>query len=88
MLLLSAAYGALYESGAFRIQSPGDLQRHCLFRLLECATVVDLADFQQVAGPSPQPRDSVSVTDFGADPRGIRDSADAPHSSAAWNRTL
>jgi Pectate lyase superfamily protein len=40
-------------------------------------TVVDLADFQNVAEPAPQPRGSVSVTDFGADPRGINDSADA-----------
>ena len=40
-------------------------------------TVIDLADFQQIAGPAPQPENSVSVTDFGADPSGIRDSADA-----------
>jgi hypothetical protein len=40
-------------------------------------TVIDLADFQQVSGPTGQPGHSVSVTAFGADPRGIRDSADA-----------
>ncbi len=40
-------------------------------------TVVDLADFQNVDGPAPRPRNSVSITDFGADPRGTRDSADA-----------
>ena len=40
-------------------------------------TVIDLVDFQQIAGPAPQPRDSVSVTQFGADPRGIHDSANA-----------
>jgi Pectate lyase superfamily protein len=40
-------------------------------------TVIDLGDFQNVAGPAPQPEESVSVTDFGADPQGIRDSADA-----------
>jgi hypothetical protein len=40
-------------------------------------TVIDLVDFQQVQGPLEQPDDSVSITDFGADPRGIRDSADA-----------
>ena len=40
-------------------------------------TVIDLVDFQEIAGPAPQPQDSVSVTDFGADPSGIRDSADA-----------
>ncbi len=40
-------------------------------------TVIDLVDFQQVDDPAPQPQASVSVTDFGADPSGIRDSADA-----------
>jgi hypothetical protein len=40
-------------------------------------TVIDLVDFQDVAHPAAQPEDSVSVTEFGADPRGIRDSADA-----------
>ncbi|HEX6479052.1 MAG TPA: glycosyl hydrolase family 28-related protein, partial [Ktedonobacteraceae bacterium] len=40
-------------------------------------TVIDLADFQQIADPAPQPKDSVSVTNFGADPSGIRDSANA-----------
>jgi hypothetical protein len=40
-------------------------------------TVIDLADFQNVDGPTPRPRNSVSVTDFGADPRGTRDSAAA-----------
>jgi Pectate lyase superfamily protein len=40
-------------------------------------TVVDLADFQNVAPPARQPDGSLSVTDFGADPTGKRDSADA-----------
>jgi hypothetical protein len=40
-------------------------------------TAIDLVDFQEIAGPAPQPEDSVSVTEFGADPRGVRDSADA-----------
>ena len=40
-------------------------------------TVIDLADFQNVAGPAPQPPNSVSVTEFGADRHGARDSADA-----------
>jgi hypothetical protein len=40
-------------------------------------TVIDLVDFQQIAGPAEQPEDSISVTEFGADPRGLRDSADA-----------
>jgi hypothetical protein len=41
------------------------------------ATIVDLVDFQHVDGPAAQPRSSISVTDFGADPRGVRDSANA-----------
>jgi hypothetical protein len=40
-------------------------------------TVIDLVDFQHVAGPAPQPEESVSVDQFGADPRGVRDSASA-----------
>jgi hypothetical protein len=41
-------------------------------------TAIDLVDFQEIAGPAPQPEESsVSVVDFGADPRGIRDSAAA-----------
>jgi Pectate lyase superfamily protein len=40
-------------------------------------TVIDLVDFQEVAGPALQPAHSFSVTDFGADPSGLRDSADA-----------
>jgi hypothetical protein len=40
-------------------------------------TVIDLADFQNVAPPARQPDGSVYVTDFGADPSGGRDSADA-----------
>jgi hypothetical protein len=40
-------------------------------------TVIDLVDFQAVADPAPQPAHSVSVTDFGADRRGLGDSANA-----------
>jgi hypothetical protein len=40
-------------------------------------TIIDLVDFQQVADPAPQPQNSVSVADFGADPSGVGDSADA-----------
>jgi hypothetical protein len=40
-------------------------------------TVIDLADFQEIASPTPQPKGSISVTTFGADPSGIRDSANA-----------
>src|SRR3989442_9414107 len=37
------------------------------------ATVIDLADFEQVARPLAQPAGSLAVTDFGADPSGARD---------------
>ncbi len=40
-------------------------------------TVIDLVDFQEIAAPAPQPHGSVSVTSFGADPSGRRDSASA-----------
>ncbi len=40
-------------------------------------TVIDLAEFQEIDAPTPQPRNSVSVTSFGADPTGVNDSADA-----------
>jgi Pectate lyase superfamily protein len=40
-------------------------------------TVIDLADFQDVAPPARRPDNSVSVADFGADPTGQRDSAEA-----------
>jgi hypothetical protein len=40
-------------------------------------TVIDLADFQQVEAPAKQPSNAVSVTDFGADPSGVSDSARA-----------
>jgi hypothetical protein len=58
--------------------APGDVVRLTVPAYSNAAwTVIDLADFQNVAGPAEQPRNSVSVTDFGADPRGIRDSAPA-----------
>jgi hypothetical protein len=40
-------------------------------------TAIDLVDFQEIAAPTPQPWNSLSVTSFGADPSGMRDSADA-----------
>jgi Pectate lyase superfamily protein len=40
-------------------------------------TVIDLADFQNVAPPAERPGKSVSVADYGADPTGKSDSADA-----------
>jgi hypothetical protein len=55
---------------------PGDVVRLTVPADTNAAsTVIDLADFQNVAGPAPRPRHSISVTDFGADPRGVRDSA-------------
>ncbi len=41
------------------------------------ATTIDLADFEQVAGPAPRPAGSVSVTDFGAAPGDGADDAAA-----------
>ena len=38
---------------------------------------IDVADFEQVAPPSPQPRGSLSVRSFGADPTGQQDSTTA-----------
>jgi hypothetical protein len=38
---------------------------------------IDVADFQQVAAPAPQPRGSLSVLSFGADPTGQADSTSA-----------
>jgi hypothetical protein len=49
-------------------------------------TVIDLADFQNVAPPVRRPDNSVSVTDFGADPTGVRDSADAFDRAVAAGR--
>jgi hypothetical protein len=40
-------------------------------------TVVDVADFQQIDNPQNKPQRSLSVTDFGADPTGNTDSANA-----------
>jgi hypothetical protein len=40
-------------------------------------TVIDLADFQRVDGPARRPRNSISVTDFGADASGVRDASHA-----------
>jgi hypothetical protein len=61
-----------------RTYRPGDVVRLTVPADSNAAwTVIDLADFQNVDGPSPQPRNSLSVTTFGADPRGIRDSSNA-----------
>jgi hypothetical protein len=38
---------------------------------------IDVADFEQVAPPAPQPRGSVSVLSYGADPTGQKDSTTA-----------
>lgn len=44
---------------------------------------IDLADFEEVAAPAPQPAGSVSVTDFGADPTAAKDSTTAFTSAIA-----
>jgi hypothetical protein len=51
-------------------------------------TVVDLADFELVAPPLPQPAGSVSVVEFGADPSGIRDSTAAFRSAIASGKSV
>jgi hypothetical protein len=38
---------------------------------------INVADFQEVAPPAPQPRDSISVLSYGADPTGLTDSTTA-----------
>jgi Pectate lyase superfamily protein len=49
-------------------------------------TAIDLADFQNVGPPARRPPNAVSVTDFGADPTGARDSADAFDRAVAAGR--
>ena len=62
--------GRTYQPGAVvRLAVPADTNA--------AWTIIDLADFQNVAAPAPQPANSVSVVDFGADRHGLRDSADA-----------
>jgi hypothetical protein len=62
--------GRTYEAGAVvRLTVPADSNAPW--------TIIDLADFQNVAGPAEEPDNSVSVAEFGADRTGIRDSADA-----------
>jgi hypothetical protein len=51
-------------------------------------TVIDLADFQNVAGPAGRPRNTISVGDFGADGSGVRDSARAFELAIAVARAL
>jgi Alpha-1,3-glucanase catalytic domain D1/Alpha-1,3-glucanase catalytic domain D2 len=62
--------GHTYKAGAVvRVTMPSDSNA--------AWTVIDLADFQDVAPPAHRPDNSVSVTEFGADPTGQVDSADA-----------
>ncbi len=49
-------------------------------------TVIDLLDSQLVAGPLHPPHAAVNVVDFGADPSGRRDSADAFDRAIAFAR--
>jgi hypothetical protein len=50
--------------------------------------VIDVADFEQVAGPRQRPHRALSVTWFGADPTGRRDSAAAFDEAVATARRL
>jgi hypothetical protein len=47
-------------------------------------TVVDLLDSEAVPDAAPAPQHSVSVLRFGADPTGVRDSADAFDAAITW----
>jgi Pectate lyase superfamily protein len=65
------------------------LPRGTKVRLVATApTVLDLADFEQVAPPQAQPAGSVAVTDFGADPTGWRDSTAAFQSAIGSGRSF
>ena len=48
---------------------------------------VDLADFEQVAAPLPRPAGSLSVVDYGADPTGATESANAFDAAIAAGRS-
>ncbi|MEV7225524.1 glycosyl hydrolase family 28-related protein [Polymorphospora sp. NPDC051019] len=48
--------------------------------------VIDLVDFEMVAKPKKMPRGALSVIDFGADPTGVRESADAFDAAVAAGR--
>ena len=48
--------------------------------------VIDLADFELVAPEKPRPANSLSVTDFGADPSGAKDSLGAFRAAVAAGR--
>jgi hypothetical protein len=45
--------------------------------------IIDLADFEEVAAPLPQPTGSLAITDFGADPTGVQDSTEAMNKAVA-----
>ncbi|HEX3515378.1 MAG TPA: glycosyl hydrolase family 28-related protein, partial [Trebonia sp.] len=53
---------------------------------------IDVADFEQVAPPAPQPRGSLSVLSYGADPTGQKDSTtaiqDAINAGSAAGKTV
>ncbi len=53
---------------------------------------IDVADFEQVAPPAPQPRGSISVLSYGADPTGATDSTtaiqDAINAGSAAGKTV
>ena len=52
---------------------------HIRFEIVNPAVpvTIDVADFEQVAPPAPQPRGSISVLSYGADPTGQKDSTTA-----------
>src|SRR5229473_2806949 len=80
---ITKPFRPMHFYGELRLQLHNTYQAGDVVRLTMPAdsnaawTVIDLVDFQAVDDPTPQPTNSVSVTDFGADPSGIGDSAAA-----------
>ena len=66
-------FGSAYPAGTkFRLQVDASTP-----------VTVDFADFENVAGPLPQPTGSVSITSKGADPTGVQDSTSAMNQAIA-----
>ena len=68
-----------------RTAQPGSIVRLTVPTTSPAAwTVVDLLDSEAVPDAAPAPQQSVSVLRFGADPTGVRDSADAFDAAITW----
>ena len=68
-----------------RTYHAGDTIRFTVPKVTSAAWyVIDLMDSEEVADAAKAPKDSVSVLDFGADPKGRKDSANAFDAAIAW----